>query len=487
MNSPPPPSPTFEYFDWLLGAAPFERFVRDRHVNLYLQTIGGPVVRLDHSGGRPRRVLVVSGYEEERGTWATGYDDVVRVGDDVHAVPGIYRPVVLTPNFFAGRNREGRLVEYRFALIPGFHRLVVRPVVLRDSGEGVEAKVLPDACVVHEGVSVDAKSGTELSRLQLARVTTHRQFMACMWNVDDYLRKQNPAFDGEFPEVWRAVEAFSGRIVNQVLLLVAFHFRRSPEWFIPEAEREHARALVAKVLAGADARAGVRYNQQLVNVRNLNCYVAYFKNFWPLHELDAAGVSVVRHALDLFTSEASSDEVKCEAVVALFHVAKRLPHQLRGLVPAFEEILSGPAPRVENPLLYPLSVMMRRWPGDFSPRAVRTYLEFLFRTFFRFRRLEAYNYCNFFPDDVCDVVHEAVASVLGRWPEFAEPVRAAVVRYLAGSDRLLSRYAARLAKLAESAARRLAGATGTPPGGNTGGRPGNAKTWRRCLFLGRGN
>lgn len=425
--------------------APFERFVRDPRVTAYLDSIGTDVLRRGVSTGFPREVVVVTGYEPERGTWAACSDHQIRFGPETIPVRGLVKPLVLSPNLFYGTNRAGFPVEYRLGLYPGFHRLHVYPVVVREDAEGFHGKVLPDLCVIHQGIQVDARTGREVSGFRAARLLSSRQFLTCLWNLDDYLRKQNPHFEGEFPDVWRAVETFSGRIVNQVLLSIAFNCRADPRWYLPAAEKARVEALVAHIQAADAQRSAITRNQRLVHVRNLNCFMVYFKNYWPLHELHNDGVNVAPAVLDLFLRDprggAVLDEIKCEAVTVLFQIAQKIPDALRVLVPTFVELFTDPEGRVENPLMYVMAVVVRRWPTAVPPATIRTYLEFLFRTFFRFRKLESYNYCRFFPSSIGEDIYLALVAIVNHYPQFKPLVRAATKKYLARSDRLLSRFA----------------------------------------------
>ncbi|MHA1730469.1 MAG: hypothetical protein ACTSU5_00915 [Promethearchaeota archaeon] len=402
------------------------------------------VIRLDVSTGFVREVTVVTGYEELRGSWATCRPGEVRFGEEAIPVAGFGDSYLLTPNLFQGENRSGFDLEYRLGMRPGPRRLYLRPVLVRDSDDGYIARVLPDLCVVHNGIRVDA-AGRLLPGIDVARLTSLQQFLTCTWNVDDYLRKANPHFGGEFPEVWRAVEAFSGRIVNQLLLSVSFNCRSSPEWFLPEAEKVHLDGLVARTRAALSAGTRVGHNQALLHVRNLNCYMVYFNNYWPLRLLRREGTNIAPHSLEIFLRDpgggAVMDEVKCEAVTVLIQLARKTPEQLAVLVPRFEATFGDPAARVENPLMYLMAVMVRLWPERFSPAAIRVFLEFLFRTFFQFRKLESYNYCRFFPDDVGETIYSALVGVVESFPQFTPIIRAATKRYLTASDRLLSRYA----------------------------------------------
>ena len=111
----------------------FEEFIKSDDVNSFLQSVSGEVSKEVVQDGVVHRFIVVSGYEEDRGHWATAYAKSIRFDAEVISVIGIKRPMVLTPNFFYGKNSEDEEVEYRIGIIKDHSSVHLFPVVLKKS------------------------------------------------------------------------------------------------------------------------------------------------------------------------------------------------------------------------------------------------------------------------------------------------------------------------------------------------------------------
>ena len=293
----------------------FTEFVQSDAVNAYLQTIGGDVKTEILQDGILHEFLIVTGYEEIRGNWATIYDDHIRFGKMRIPVQGFESPMVLTPNFFYGENKQGEEVEYRMGLIIMKGRLQLHPVIIRRVENAFRGKMLPDLCVIHHGVSIDSESGKILGRAEIQKVTANEQFRACFWNIDDCLRKQNPQFHSDFDTgVWEAVEVFSGRIVQQMLWQITkminpifdvqfprfFPFEEEPPsvWIIPQAEMVYLQNLLKQIEYCLENSSFIAENQLAFLVKNLCCYMVHFKNYEPITRLFRGGLDILYRVID---------------------------------------------------------------------------------------------------------------------------------------------------------------------------------------------
>ncbi len=290
---------------------PFEAFVRSDAVNAYLQMIGPPVTRVVWQGGERYEFLVVSGYEADRGQWGTLCGSTLRFGAVSVEVTvqflqtpstrtkqsglnttGKEISAVLTPNFFYGQNYQGEELEYRMALVKGANSFHLHPVAFRRTAGGIVAAVLEDLCVIHVGIDFDVQTATRLGAAKVAELTTYQQFLACFWNIDDYLRKQNPAFASDYDiDVWRAVEPFSPRIVEQMCDRL---LRRRPAWIIMTLEDrvvarakayferqvdEGQRAFLDSLSARERAEYERKYSERVVAVQNI---LGILSRYFPL-------------------------------------------------------------------------------------------------------------------------------------------------------------------------------------------------------------
>ncbi len=290
---------------------PFEDFVKSDVVNTYLQSIRSSVKSEVHNDGIPSEFLVVSGYEKERGSWGTTYDNQLRFGDEIYPVTGINETMVLTPNFFYSRKNNSIEIEYRMGLKKRSSVLQVFPVVLRKDYDNIEGAVLEDLCVIHTGIDIDPQTAAQLNIRNIGELTAIQKFLACFWNIDDYLRKQNPAFHSDFEiDIWKSVEVFSGRIVDQMLQRIAQRFSHDPRWMIPQAEMEYWQNLVSQIIGCVEKKDIINMNQILILVRNLCSFMVRFDNYDPLDSLAAEKISILPYVLlnlETFDREAQEE------------------------------------------------------------------------------------------------------------------------------------------------------------------------------------
>ncbi|MFX1296322.1 MAG: hypothetical protein ACFFD2_15905 [Promethearchaeota archaeon] len=215
----------------------FDEFVRSDAVNTYLQTIGPKVTTEIIQDGIYYEFTVVSGYEEERGNWATIYNKQIRFGNEFIKLHGPDESMVITPNFFYGQNNRGEEIEYRMGLIKLKKKVKIHPILLRKTGKRIHAKMLQNLCVKQVGIAIDSKTATDIGKEEIRELKTSKQFLSTFWNIDDYLRKQNSAFYSDFDTTnsWESIEVFSSRIVDQMIDRISYKFRRDPSWIIPQS------------------------------------------------------------------------------------------------------------------------------------------------------------------------------------------------------------------------------------------------------------
>lgn len=271
----------------------FGEFVQSRRVNLYLQTIGPEIEGEDLQNGILYNFIIVSGYEEERGHWATAINNKLRFGDEIIDCNGLPDPIILTPNFFYGRNTIGDEIEYRLGLIKTKNRVKICPIILRNAQEGIQAKVLPDLCVIYTGIFIDTETAKQLGTQKTIELTTYQEFLTSFWNIDDYLRKQNPNFHSDFDiELWQGIEVFSGRIITQMLDTIMYTCQLNPDWLIEKARDFYCYRLISFVERSLDERTQISENQILIYVKNLCSYIRRF-DLKPLELLYKKGINLV--------------------------------------------------------------------------------------------------------------------------------------------------------------------------------------------------
>jgi hypothetical protein len=319
-------APTYEKFQQLLEG-PFDEFVKSDEVNAYLQTIGPKIETEVLDMGILNNFTVVSGYGEVRGNWATAYENQIRFGDETTPVQGLKTPLILTPNFFYGKNRKGEELEYKMGLVKREEDVLIRPVVLRKTKEGIQAKILYDEtiCVIYSGLFVDSETAEQLGQEKVKEFTAYQQFITCFWNIDDYMRKQNPNFYSDFDtEVWEAVESFSGRIVSQMLHRITNKFLEDPDWMLPQAEAEYVQGLISNIESCMDVGNDISENQMITIVQNLCSYMSGFMNYQPLDGLAKKDLNIFSYIIENFKSP--QWEVREEALEACYSTLKKTPH-----------------------------------------------------------------------------------------------------------------------------------------------------------------
>ncbi|MFX1295886.1 MAG: hypothetical protein ACFFD2_13670 [Promethearchaeota archaeon] len=288
-------------------------------VNTYLQTIGKEVKRKIFQDGISYEFVVVSGYEEGRGNWATTHNNEIRFGDKTYPVQGLNYSLILTPNFFYGENKEGEEIEYRLGLVKDQDKVRIHPVLLKKHKNQIQAKVIRPLCVVTRGLNIDKKNAANLGRKELEKLTAYQQFLSCFWNIDDYLRKQNSEFHSDFDtEVWEAIEVFSGRIIDQILGIVAYEFRKDPSWIIPQLEDVYSKSLIVSIEESMNASSEISENQILTQVANLCSFIHIFNKTQAFDELEKKELNIIPYIFKNFQS--SDIEIKFEAL-RVFQIA----------------------------------------------------------------------------------------------------------------------------------------------------------------------
>ncbi len=325
----------------------FAAFVQSEEVNRYLQTIGGDIKTEVLQDGILSEFLVISSYEEARGNWATAYDNKIRFGNQVVGANDINTPMVLTPNFFYGTNQRGEEIEYRLGLVKGKTNIKVFPVILRKTGTGIIARGLDDLCVVHRGVSIDPETARLMAQEQVAGVTAYQYFLACFWNVDDYIRKKNPQFHSDFDiDVWTAVEVFSGRIVDQMLRKIAGAFVEEPDWLIPQAEAAYRHGIIDWIEKCLMEGSEISENQILILVKNLCSYMCRFNNFQPLEALAKTGTNLLPFMMQNFRNP--NNEVRKEAFNAFELALEKTPQFITEIFPTILEMFGDEDTRIRD-------------------------------------------------------------------------------------------------------------------------------------------
>ncbi len=278
----------------------FEAFVRSDVVNAYLQTIGSAVTTKVLQDGISHEFTIVSGYEEERGNWATAYNSRIRFGSEIHPVEGLTRAMVLTPNFFYGQNQQGGEVEYRMGLVKGNTQVNVLPVILRKTSGNFQARILEDLCVIHTGISIDPQTGKVIGKEKALEITTYYQFLAVFWNIDDYLRKQNPAYHSDFEiGIWEAVEAFSSRIVDQMLGKIASVFKDKPEWQMNQLAEGTLLELKNLIIQASRNSNLVKEGLLIRHLNKLCSLMNRYQNFTPFEELLQQGIEIFPYIIEV--------------------------------------------------------------------------------------------------------------------------------------------------------------------------------------------
>ncbi len=327
----------YEYFLEVLEES-FEKFVKSDEVNAYLQIIGPEIKTELLQYGILTEFTVISGYEEGRGNWATVYENQLRFGKKIYSINGLERSMVLTPNFFYGRNHKGEKIEYRLGLIKEETKLKVLPVLLRKVGEKIEVQVLNDLCVVHRGIAIDPESAKQLNQIEISKITSYQEFLACFWNIDDYLRKQNLAFYSDFEvDVWKAVETFSGRIVDQMLGSIINQFSCNPDWLISQAKERYITSLINWIEKCFDEGNDISENQVLVLVKNLCSFMNRFGDYEPLQQLFKMDLDLIPYLIknmDHLESEASGEAIRA------FQVALSEPELFTGHLSTIIQLLT---------------------------------------------------------------------------------------------------------------------------------------------------
>lgn len=357
----------------------FEEFVKSDVINTYLQTIGPAVTTEVLHEGIFHEFTVVSGYEAERGTWATVYDNVIRFGEEIHLVERLFikdqrdgeedwydeeefqetfvpvdkfeRPMVITPAFFYGRNQDRDELSYRMGLIKGEDRVHLKPVVVLWANEEYQCHVLEDLCVIHAGLFIDPETAQELGQEKLAKLTSYQQFLSCLWNIDDYLRKLNPAFRSDFDtEVWEAVETFSGRIVNEMLYEI--QYIGDSKWQIPQLEDLYLQNLVSRVDYCMKSLDHVAENQVIIHLKNLCSFVNRFFKHVPLGELVKRDPRILDYLLKI-TTDATDREIYRMMKRTLWPILKTNPGAFQkniGLIPPLLDLIECNDDPLNNPL-----------------------------------------------------------------------------------------------------------------------------------------
>ncbi len=277
---------------------PFDKFVQSDSVNSYLQTIGPTVLSEIYEVGVYHEFVIVSGYEEERGNWATAYDNLIRFGEEIIAVQDLNKAMVLTPNFFYGKNNFDEEIEYRMGLIKGAKRFHLCPVLLKKTSEGIKSQILRDLCVIHTGIMIDPKTAEIIGWSKVAEITSHQQFLSTFWNIDDYLRKQNPKFYSDFNiDIWTTVEVFSSRIIDQMLYNIAEGFLKDISWLIPQIEKKYLHDIFDKIKTYWRDKNIINENHILNIVQNLCSCAVRFENFELFDELVEYNLNILLYII----------------------------------------------------------------------------------------------------------------------------------------------------------------------------------------------
>lgn len=299
---------------------PFEEFVKSDEVNKYLLTLGDLVESEVTKDGVAYKFLIVSGYEKERGNWGTSYNNQIRFGGKEIPVEGLEEPMVITPNFFYGRNGKGEEVEYRMGLIKNEEGISLYPVILKNREKSIQAVILGDLCVRHVGLFIDSQTAEQLGTPKVEQLTAYQQFLTTFWNIDDYVRKQNPQFQSDYDiSVWDAVEAFSGRIVDQMLRNIHQEFIEKIEpfrernfnigsgfinffapkygdfesWVIPVAEESYEQMILSGIRSCLESRDIVATNKLFYLLSNLLSYITNFNKPGLLREFQTPDLQVL--------------------------------------------------------------------------------------------------------------------------------------------------------------------------------------------------
>ena len=334
----------------------FERFVQDENVNTYLQTVGAAVTTTTVQDGVVQDYIIVSGYESERGHWATVYKNEIRWGEQSFPVSSIENPMVLTPKFFYGPNHKNEMVAYRLGLVKGKANVNVFPVLLRRTAQGFEGKVLDDLCVIHTGLLIDPRTAEVIGRKRVESIKAHQLFLSCFWNIDDYLRKQNPQFYSDFDvDFWFAVEAFSERIVIQMLSNIEksvlnefginpYKKNISRVWAISQVEKLYLESLMVRFEQFLQNFAIISEAQLLLSVKNLCNYMYCLQDYTPLTKLADKGINIVPYLVDAFdniiadleagySSDDTVEEIVDDLAEALIAGVSLLPREFFGGIP----------------------------------------------------------------------------------------------------------------------------------------------------------
>jgi hypothetical protein len=337
-------APTYETVTKALEGS-FEEFVRNPEVNAYLQTIGPKITHKVMQDGVENEFTIVSGYEKKRGKWATAYGHKLRFGDEIYKVRfGLHdrlaNPMILTPNFFYGENKDGEELEYRMGLIKGKNTVEVLPVILKKNENQISAEVLADLCVIHNGLFIDPETAEQIGQKRVGELTAYQQFLTCLWNIDDYIRKQNQDWESDFEDadVWKGVEVFSGRIVDQMLRKIACELSALPRWMLPQAEDVYREKLVSQIESCMDVGNDVSENQMITLARNLCSYMKRFKNYQPLEELAEKDLNIILYIVRNFRSP--EKEVRKEALQAYQSVLEKTPQIIEQALPTIIDMFS---------------------------------------------------------------------------------------------------------------------------------------------------
>jgi hypothetical protein len=311
---------------------PFEKFIEDPGVNACLQIVSSEIRKEVLRMGIRKELTILSGYEKERGDWATAYDNLIRFGEETIPVQGINKHMLLTPNFFYGRNSEGEEVEYRVGLVKEEEEVHIYPIVLgKTQDQKIQVKSL-EPYVIHNGIDP-----------QTPKQSSYQMFLGCFENIDIYLRKQSPEFHSDVDiEINESVGVFVSRIINDMLWKIVEVSKEDPNWMIPQSESKYIGKLISSVEESMD---GSR-RKIMAAVKSLCSYMHKFRNYQPLEELAKKDLNILPYVVENFGS--LEFKVSSDATQTYDKAAELTPQFIPPTLPVILNMLSDPRESLQD-------------------------------------------------------------------------------------------------------------------------------------------
>ncbi|HUY01481.1 MAG TPA: hypothetical protein VMV49_18100 [Candidatus Deferrimicrobium sp.] len=271
----------------------FDEFIQSDEVNMYLHFIGSDY-KLENG---LNDLIIIPGYEPERGTWSSFYGGKIRFGNDTKQLQGLIYPIILTPNFFRGKNIWMEAIEYRIGIRIVNSRnnrdihLKITPIIIRETKDKLESKIFSELDVKFYNFenSLDNLQ-TQSKKTNLGSISIVEQFIAFFWSVDDFLRSQNKKIYNFSDKIW--VKLFSSKYIFQMLQDIEDRFlMTNSDWMIANINNEY---LVKKInlIGNLLEESGISEELIAIHVKDLCEFMIKFEDFRAIEVLKEKNIDI---------------------------------------------------------------------------------------------------------------------------------------------------------------------------------------------------